>query len=350
MRVVKPHKAAAPAATIPEAGEVAPLVPGGRVDEIAPLHGDGSARRFFRVRAGEERHILLVGPDPAENAAYVRVARHLAARGVRVPAIYGVNETRGWILMEDVGDASLFHALSDARGPDEMEVLYAPVFDLLCKMQVEGARGFSLAVGFADAPYGRRLMIVCEGGYFLREFALGMTGIESTPEAVRDIERLAGEAGRAPGGYFLHRDFQSRNLHRAADGWAILDFQGARPGPLGYDAAALILDPYAAHPAAVRGRLFDAYLDRLRERPGVDAAAVRESFFALGAMRLMQALGAYGKLGGRLGKPGFLEHASAALAALEETLSARRADYPALADIVARVREAWTQRVPPASS
>src|SRR5512145_461642 len=114
----------------PDPREVSPLVPGGRLDAIAPLHGDGSARRFFRVRAGEARYVLLVGPDPAENAAYVRVARHLAARGVRVPAIHGENEPRGWILMEDVGDVSLFRAVADARGPDETAALYGPVLDL----------------------------------------------------------------------------------------------------------------------------------------------------------------------------------------------------------------------------
>ena len=46
-------------------------------------------------------------------------------------------------------------------------------------MQTAGAEGFDLAIGFADAPYGRALMLEMEGGYFLREFALPMTGIEA---------------------------------------------------------------------------------------------------------------------------------------------------------------------------
>ena len=330
---------------IPRPDEVSPLLPGGeRARSVVPLHGDGSSRRFFRVRGEERTYVLLEGPDAAENAAWVRVAHHLAERGVRVPAVYGADEVRGWVLAEDLGDRSLFAALREP-GADR-ERLYGPVLDLLARAQVHGAEGFDLAVGFAPEPYGPRLMLEGEGLYFAREFAEGVLGLEVSPGFRDDLERLGRIGSSAPSGFFLHRDFQSRNVQLAADGPALLDFQGARPGPLAYDAAALILDPYAANPPGLRALLLARYRECL-ERLGAGGAWTDDGWFAVGTFRLLQALGAFGKLGGRLGKPGFLEHAAAALRHLEEHLGERgRSEFPALWDAVIRCRARWAERAP----
>lgn len=315
----------------------------GAPERVAPLFGDGSARRFFRVWAAGGTFVLLQGPDPAENAAYVRVGRHLAARGVRVPAIYGVDEARGWVLLEDLGDRSLLAALRGCRGGAEVLALYGPVLDLLVQAQVGGAEGFDLAVGFAPESYGGRTMVDAEGLYFVREFALGVLGVKAPEGLGAEFGRLAREGEEAPRHWLLHRDFQSRNVHIKDGKPFLIDFQGARPGPLAYDAAALLLDPYAAHPAARRERLREEYLARLRRR-GVDPGEVEGSWFALGAFRLLQALGAYGKLGGRLGKRGFLEHADAALDHLTEHLAARAPrEFPRLWDLVRRCRDRWAE-------
>ncbi len=325
---------------IPRAEEVAPLVQAGEgVVAVLPLAGDGSTRSYARVRTGRGSYVLLVGPDPAENAAFVRIARHLAARGIRVPRVFAVDPARGWILLEDLGDRSLYGA---AAAADPLP-LYGPVVDLLARMQVRGADGFRVETGFAPGPYDAGVMVDEEGAYFAEEFAAGLLGLP-VPAAYRaDVERLAAEGARAPGGYFLHRDFQSRNVHLTPDGPAVIDFQGARPGPLAYDVAALVLDPYTALPRPVRDTLLHRYRGRLAGL-GVDPARFDAGWFAVGAFRLLQALGAFAKLGGRFGKPGFLEHADAGLAHLVEHLGDRgRADFSAVWDLVVRCRDAWAR-------
>lgn len=329
----------------PTPEEVAHLLPDGeRPRTVVPLHGDGSARRFFRVSGGAGSYVLLEGPDAAENAAYVRVARHLAARGVRVPRVHGTDPSRGWVLLEDVGDRSLFAALLEPGA--DAEALYAPVLELLARMQVRGAEGFDLSVGFARAPYGPELMVDGEGLYFAREFAGGLLGLTVPPGFRSDVVRLAALGAAAPAGFFLHRDFQSRNVQLPTDegGPALLDFQGARPGPLAYDAAALILDPYAAHPPELRTRLLTRYRAYLVVHGAADAWS-DDAWFAVGTFRLLQALGAFGKLGGRLAKPGFLEHVGVGLRHLEEHLGERgRAELPALVRLVDDARSSWGAR------
>ncbi len=325
----------------PEPRELARVFPSlGRVESVAPLAGDGSSRRFFRIRTGQGSRVLLVGPDPRENAAYVRIARHLGVRGVRVPEVLGFDPTRGWILVEDLGDRSLFGALREP-GADRVG-LYGPVLDLLVRMQVAGSEGFRLETGFAARPYDARTMVEDEGLYFARELLEGVLGLRPPAGFGAELEALARRVPREGGRFFLHRDFQSRNLHLVADGPAVIDFQGARPGPLAYDVAALILDPYAHNPPDVREALLAGYLRRLRDAGAADAWSA-EAWAAVGTFRLLQALGAFAKLGWRMGKPGFREHVPAALDLLWQHL-ARVDGVPAVREAVGRAREAWESR------
>ena len=78
------------------------------------------------------------------------------------------------------------------------------------------------------------------------------------------------------------------------------------------------------------------------DRRGVDPQEFVRGWVPVGAFRLLQALGAFAKLGGRFGKPGFLEHAATGLAHLCEHLGEVGRDrYPALWTLVAAARDAW---------
>ena len=85
-----------------------------------------------------------------------------------------------------------------------------------------------------------------------------------------DFERLL--TGALPPGpnYFLHRDFQSRNLFITSGRLRVIDFQGGRLGPLGYDVASLLIDPYVNLSPAWQAELLDYYLDLLTSRLEVD--------------------------------------------------------------------------------
>lgn len=327
------------------APEVLEKLAGCPVHEIKRLAGDGSARVYYRLRLEKGGAILCHGPSKEENAAFVRIARHLEGAGVRVPGIFAADLAKGLILMEDLGDVNLLSLLK--TGADPLEI-YRPVLHLLVKTQVDGAKGFTLETGFADASYGPELMVRAEGLYFVDEFASGVLGLKIDRDRIegelKDLAaraiHLAGETNRL----FLHRDFQSRNIQITPEGPALIDFQGARPGPPAYDAAALILDPYAALPGPVRYNLFETYIVMLGVA-GVDPLPVRQSWPLIASYRLMQALGAFGKLGKRLGKPGFLEHSGKALTVLLELTghpSFERA--PALKTIVSTCLDEWNAR------
>ena len=109
----------------------------------------------------------------------------------------------------------------------------------------------------------------------------------------------------------------------------MIDYQGVREGRPEYDLASLLYDPYVNLSPEERAGLLD-YYQKLRR--GTDGAEVTEEVVAMAAcQRLMQALGAYGKLGAGDGKTAFLRHIPAAVANLRAVLASSGL-LPGLAD------------------
>jgi aminoglycoside/choline kinase family phosphotransferase len=322
--------------------EAAVQARGARLTEARSLAGDGSDRRFFRV-PGEPDLVLLHHPNPpgrdvTENDSYFCIGRHLRARGVPVPEIYHYCREEGWMLMEDVGDLSLAAAVAGAAGEAEVLDLYRRVLELLLHQQLEGHRDFDPAWCFDTPAVTRPFLLERECRYFVRAFLQGYLGLEvAEAELAPDFGLLlAGiPVDEAPG--FLHRDFQSKNLFIKEGDIRVLDFQGARQGPLGYDLAALLIDPYVDLSPAAQEELLDCYQDLLAGRRSHDRQAFREQYHHLALCRSLQILGAYGYLTRVKGKPQFARYIPAALAGLRRRLAARAGAFPRLTAVVAGI-------------
>lgn len=313
-----------------------------------PLPEAGSSRALCRLfqTAGS---VVLVENAPAtdaavnENDSFVYLAQHLGARGIPVPAVLAYERTRGWLLLEDLGDFDLCaetrrSLAGGAACRSNLLARYREAIDVLVRLQVDGAAGFDPRRTHNPPRYDVALMREWESGYFLREFVAGRLGLAVPPALDAELARLAARAAAAGTDHLLHRDFQSQNLKIHRGRLSVIDFQGARLGPPQYDLAALLLDPYVELPRDVRTELLAHYLDAFAARTGSDRGAFLERFPAVAAHRLMQALGAYCFLGLRRGKPAFLAHVPAALRLLNETLAPLADEAPALLDLVSAAR------------
>ncbi len=300
-------------------------------ESLAP---DGSDRRFFRIQIGERTLIGLCYPEgrpggTGENDAYVAIGRHLEAHGVRAPKIHDYCREKGWSLIEDAGNLSLQQAamsVSDGSvfqrasveatadggsiSPPSGEILslYEPVLDLLLDLQLRAREGFQDAWCYQGARYDQKLMVERESGYFLRAFLKGYLGweVEEGP-VMEEFAKLASLASAAPGSFLLHRDFQSRNiLLPSRDRPCVIDFQGARWGPLQYDVASLVLDPYVPMTTRMRGQILQSYLDKL-DAFGMGPEAFMAHYPIIALHRSLQILGAFAFLGRVKGKAFFLQ-------------------------------------------
>jgi aminoglycoside/choline kinase family phosphotransferase len=221
-----------------------------------------------------------------------------------------------------------------AAGDAEVLTWYRQALEILLTQQLEGRQGFNPAWCFDTPAVTRPFLLERECHYFVRAFLQGYLGLEVDEAALRpDFERLLAGACPEEAPFFLHRDFQSKNLFVQGGNLRVLDFQGGRQGPLGYDLAALLIDPYVDLDPARQEELLGLYQDLLERRFSVDRQAFQDQYEHLALCRNLQILGAYGFLTRVKNKSQFASYIPRAVAGLRRRLSARPGDFPRLAAI-----------------
>jgi len=119
---------------------------------------------------------------------------------------------------------------------------------------------------------------------------------------------------------FMHRDFQSRNIMLKANKPYFIDFQGGRIGPVQYDLASLLIDPYAALSQGTQDFLLAHYTDELSRHMRLDVEQFRKGYACCAITRNLQILGAFGHLSKSRGKTYFETYIPAALSTLRSNL------------------------------
>ncbi len=291
--------------------------------------GHGSDRRFWRLATGERRAILMqAAPDDAEFERFAAIGALLREEDLGGPEILAVDPASRSILMEDLGEDSLYRRAADpAANLTQLPRLYRQVLDLLVEIQTRGtaaADGCLLAV---DRLFDRETLR-WETDYFRRRFLAGYLGLPAADLAPLDDEfdRLATAALAQPV-VLMHRDFQSQNILLKEDRVRLVDFQGMRRGPLAYDPMSLLRDAYVDLGADLRVELLEYYRERLAAVGGPDITPGQLGRWATvaGLQRNMQALGAFAFLSQVKGKPRFRRHIPLGLKHLADGLGELRA-------------------------
>jgi aminoglycoside/choline kinase family phosphotransferase len=250
--------------------------------EAVPMPGGASTRRYFRVRlsSGTTAVGMFVpeGAKPEEiqkahagtRWPFLEVRDLLASRGVDVPAVLGEDTDRGWLLIEDLGDATLANHL--LAKPADKSALYTRAVRDLAAAQ---SRLASLPEGsvVASRAFDEDLLR-WEIDHF-REWGLDARGKPLSSDDRAEFDRIADRLARRIASWrrgFVHRDYQSRNLMvRGGGALAWIDFQDALLGPRVYDLVALLNDSYQEFDRA----FVDARLDEFARASGL-AAEERE--------------------------------------------------------------------------
>lgn len=294
---------------------------------VLQLEGDGSSRAMYRVVGdGMETAIGVVGPDREENRAFLSYSRAFRSIGLPVPEVYGVDEAQGVYLEEDLGDTTLFDAITGARRgdpgaafPAAMVPVYRRVLEILPRFQVEGGRAVDYSVAYPRAAFDRQ-SILWDLNYFKYHFLKLAHVPFNEARLEKDFRRLATFLLAADTRHFLYRDFQSRNIMlQGGEPWFI-DYQGGRRGALQYDVASLLYDPKADIPEELRTELLEHYLDALEQHLPVERERFRQHFRGYVFVRIMQAMGAYGYRGFFERKARFLASVPRAIRNIERLL------------------------------
>ena len=270
---------------------------------VSFLGARGSNRCFFKV--GDA--VIVVYDDAArgENARYAAHARWLASKGVAVPKVLAARPDLKMLVLENAGSTDLV-AYAHRVGT---LAAYKPVVEALAAF---GKLGDATDLPELEPAFGPALWRQEQD--LFKEYLLGRRYGRSCPEGVeKDFAKMAEVLEKEPRA-LVHRDFQSSNILWKNDTLRLIDFQGMRRGPALYDLASLLYDPYVKLSDVDRKALVALYA----RESGRPQAHVAETLPFAAAQRLVQALGAYGRLAS-VGQPGF---ARFILPALENLLAA----------------------------
>jgi len=199
-------------------------------------------------------------------------------------------------------------------------------------MSQEGKEGFDLDWTYQTRHYSRDLIIEKECRYFFDAFITSYLGRNLFyREYKKEFHLLADRALQFSVNGFMHRDFQSRNIMVTDHKFYLIDFQGGRIGPIQYDLASLLIDPYVQLSVSVQDRLVEYGTGALTKYIDIDRQYFRRGYRYCAVTRNLQALGAFGYLSRVKGKAWFEQYIPAAVRSLRRNLSATgKGEFPKL--------------------
>jgi len=251
-----------------------------RLKSLAPLAGDASTRRYYRaaldgrnlpaslvvmVLSSEE---LAVFKAPPGELPFLNLHRFLSKLDLRVPALYGHWVDEGILLLEDLGDCSLWDHVQ-GLSPAAVARWYEMAIDQLLTLQLKGTeRGddscIALQQRFDFRLYNWEFQHFIE--YGIEKGKKGTLDAKERNLLTRGFDLISRHLEEQPL-YLNHRDYHSWNLMVLREELVMIDFQDALLAPLQYDLASLLNDRETGRliQADLEERLLDYYLTRMED-------------------------------------------------------------------------------------
>jgi len=309
--------------------------------QINPISGDGSDRLWFRAVHGERSLVISdhgICVDQSEKRsqlkAFVSIGKHLAAKHICVPQILGYDTLSGQVALEDLGDSHLSTQVNQSQTQTQIIDLYKNVIDHLIEFSKTGIQNFDTNWTCQTATYSKDLILEKECAYFMKAFIQDYLGKNCWFESyAQEFGIIADNALKYAHIGLMHRDMQSKNIMVHDEKIYFIDFQSARIGPLQYDLASLLIDPYVKLPQMVKEELLNYTMSQLEIDSTIKQDQFKECYQFCCLTRNLQFLGAFAYLSRVKGKKSFESYIPHAVGTLKSTLRGINC-LPALSKLV----------------
>ena len=205
------------------------------VRHIREIRGDASERSFFRIFFNSGTAVAMVYPPGSkqEIEKVLRLTGIYRKYQIPVPRIIDVIDDR-IVILDDLGGESIqkrFAVIDEKSRKDTL----IQIVDTLRRIN-------QIPVDLAENRLDK-IRMTWEMDFFITHFAKNFFKPNTELEAVRmEIHSVVNGIGEA--GFFLHRDFHSRNMLFHNDQVHLVDFQDSLAGPEYYDLVSFAFDAY----------------------------------------------------------------------------------------------------------
>ncbi|MFI3244998.1 MAG: phosphotransferase [Ferrimonas sp.] len=271
---------------------------------IAPpvaIFADASFRRYFRYQRNGINEIAMDAPPAQEDCRpFVALTQALMSLSLPVPQLLASNLDEGFLCLSDLGDEHLYQRLIGSHPLPWYRQALA-IQRQFCQLQ-----GSELGpLPLYDAPFLQQELQLMPQWYAEQHLAVSVPSELWQPLVLLLVENALVQPQVA-----VHRDFHSRNLMVVDEQLALLDYQGARQGPLCYDLVSLLRDCYLTldetHLTALLTEHYHQLIDAQLVPCNVPFSTFQRWFDLIGLQRHIKVLGIFARLFHRDGKAAYL--------------------------------------------
>ena len=276
---------------------------------------DASYRKYYRIILPNNKTFIIMDASMQVESIYpfIDISVRLLKVNVQIPRVYSQNLEQGYLLLEDLGGTHLLDILND----NSYKLLYMKSIHEILKMQKANTSGLE--------PYDEEFLMFemrLMQEWYLDKY-LWITLNDKEQSALDNVlELIKDEVLSQPQGYFVHRDFHSRNIMFAGGGKvSVIDYQDARVGAITYDLASLLKDVYIKFD---REKILELVLEFKILKGGLNHISNEQfirwfDFMAL--QRHIKILGIFARLKIRDNKPSYINDIPMTLKYIKETIS-----------------------------
>jgi aminoglycoside/choline kinase family phosphotransferase len=275
---------------------------------------DASYRKYYRLILPNNKTFIIMDSSMQVESIYpfIDISVRLLKAKVQIPRVYSQNLEQGYLLLEDLGSTHL----ADILNENSYKLLYMKSIYEILKMQEADTNGLE---EYDEEFLMFEMKLMQE--WYLDKY-LWITLDEKEQKALDNVlELIKDEVLSQPQGYFVHRDFHSRNIMFAGRGKvSVIDYQDARIGAITYDLASLLKDVYVRFD---REKILELVLE-FKELKGTLKDVSNEQFIRwfdfMSIQRHIKILGIFARLKIRDNKPSYINDIPMTLKYIKETI------------------------------
>jgi len=277
--------------------------------KIEMVGGDASFRKYFRLFVGETSYIIMDSTADIDSLyPFIDISVRLLKAQVEVPRIIAQNMEDGYLLITDLGSRHL----ADVLSPMSVELLYMKAIHEIIKIQEADTTNLEAY----DRDFLMFEMSLMQDWYLNEHLHQELNEDE---QRILDLtlEMVCDEVLSQPQGYFVHRDFHSRNIMmETGRKLVIIDYQDAKVGAVTYDLVSLLKDVYVYFDPKEMEKLALEF----KVLKGIDVSDEQfiRWFDWMGLQRHIKILGIFTRLDIRDGKPAYLDDIPLTLQYIDE--------------------------------